>query len=73
MRSANCGDNAVAESFFDTLKLELVGDEACKDRVQAWRALFEWIEVFCNRQWRHSSLGYVSPAQFELQYATRAA
>jgi len=72
-RTGNCYDNAVAESFFATLKRELAGDEAFADRAQARRAIFEWIEVFYNRQRRHSSLGYVSPAQFELLYAARAA
>lgn len=72
-RTGNCYDNAVAESFFATLKRELVGHEVFADRQQARRTLFEWIEVFYNRQRRHSTLGYVSPAQFELQYATRAA
>jgi putative transposase len=72
-RAGNCYDNAVAESFFATLKRELVGGEAFTDRAQARRAIFEWIEVFYNRQRRHSTLGYLSPAQFELQYAARAA
>ncbi|MCE9590835.1 MAG: integrase core domain-containing protein [Planctomycetes bacterium] len=72
-RTGNCYDNAVAESFFATLKRELVGDKAFTDRAQARRAIFEWIEVFYNHQRRHSTLGYLSPAQFELQYATRAA
>ncbi len=72
-RTGNCYDNAVAESFFATLKRELVGDEVFADRPQARRAIFEWIEVFYNRQRRHSTLGYVSPAEFELQYAARAA
>jgi len=72
-RTGNCYDNAVAESFFATLKRELIGDEAFVDREQARRTIFEWIEVFYNRQRRHSSLGYVSPEEFELQYATRAA
>ena len=72
-RTGNCYDNAVAESFFATLKRELVGGEVFASRDQARRAIFEWIEVFYNRQRRHSSLGYVSPEQFELQYAARAA
>lgn len=72
-RTGNCYDNAVAESFFATLKRELVGAEVFADRRQARRALFEWVEVFYNRQRRHSSLGYLSPADFELQYVARAA
>jgi putative transposase len=72
-RTGNCYDNAVAESFFATLKRELVGQEPFESREQARRAIFEWIEVFYNRQRRHSALGYVSPEQFELEYAARAA
>lgn len=72
-RTGNCHDNAVAESFVATLKRELVAGEAFVDHAQARRAIFEWIEVFYNRQRRHSTLGCVSPAQFELQYAARAA
>jgi transposase InsO family protein len=72
-RTGNCYDNAVAESFFATLKRELVGAQPFASRQEARQAIFEWIEVFYNRQRRHSSLGYVSPEQFELQYAARAA
>jgi transposase InsO family protein len=72
-RTGNCYDNAVAESFFATLKRELVGNEMFADHQQARRAIFEWIEVFYNRQRRHSTLGYLSPADFELQYVARAA
>ena len=70
-RTGNCYDNAVAE--FATLKRELVGEEAFADRQQARRAIFEWIEVFYDRQRRHSTLGYVSPAEVELQHADHAA
>lgn len=73
-RTGNCHDNAVAEGFFATLKRELVGDEVFVGRHQARRAVFEWIEVFYNyRQRRHSTLGYVSPAQFKLQFTMRVA
>jgi len=72
-RTGNCYDNAPAESFIATLKRELVAGESFATREQARRAIFEWIEVFYNRQRRHSALGYVSPEQFELQYAARAA
>lgn len=62
-RRGNCYDNAVAESFFSTLKLELgerfINHNAAKHR------LFDYIEVFYNQQRRHSSLGYVSPAEYE--------
>jgi transposase InsO family protein len=72
-RRGNCYDNAPAESFFATLKRELVNRQRFATRAEAHRAIFEWIEVFYNRQRRHSALGYVSPEQFELQYAARAA
>jgi transposase InsO family protein len=64
-RPGNCYDNAVTESFFGTLKTELVNHERYATHEQARRSLFEWIEVFYNRQRRHSSLGYLSPEAFE--------
>ncbi|CAM4260466.1 IS3 family transposase [Corallococcus exiguus] len=64
-RKGNCWDNAVAESFFSTLKLELVYVTRFKTREQARCALFEYIEVFYNRKRRHSALGYLSPVEFE--------
>jgi transposase InsO family protein len=64
-RPGNCYDNAVTESFFGTLKTELVHQERYATHEQARRSLFEWIEVFYNRQRRHSSLGYLSPEAFE--------
>ncbi|RKG59026.1 IS3 family transposase [Corallococcus sp. AB011P] len=64
-RKVNCWDNAVAESFFSTLKLELVYATRFKTREQAKRALFEYTEVFYNRKRHHSSLGYISPCDFE--------
>jgi len=60
-----CHDNAVAESFFGTLKTELVDDEDYRTRREAKQSLFEYIEVFYNRQRRHSYLGYVSPVEYE--------
>jgi len=56
-RKGECYDNAVAESFFGTLKTELVDDEDYRTREQAKQSLFEYIEVFYNRQRRHSYLG----------------
>jgi len=61
----NCYDNAPVESFFSTLKRELVYRERFKTREEAKQKLFEYIEVFYNRQRRHSTLGYLSPMQFE--------
>ncbi|RKH34948.1 IS3 family transposase [Corallococcus praedator] len=64
-RKGNCWDNAVVESFFSTLKTELVHEADFLTRESANAALFEFIEVFYNRKRRHSSLGYVSPVEFE--------
>ena len=63
-RKGNCYDNAVLESFFDSLKTEL-DQEVFESRQHARRVLFDYIEVFYNRARRHSALGYVSPATFE--------
>lgn len=64
-RKGNCWDNAVVESFFGTLKKELVHDRRYLTRKEAKQEIFEYIEVFYNRQRRHSTLGYRSPAEFE--------
>ena len=64
-RRGNCWDNAVAESFFATLKLELVYQTQWRTRADAHSAVFEYIELFYNRRRRHSALGYLSPEQFE--------
>jgi transposase InsO family protein len=66
-RPGNCYDNAVAESFFGTLKSELVHRRRYPTRAQARTSIFEWIECWYNRQRRHSSLGYLSPETFEAQ------
>jgi len=62
-------DNAVVESFFATLKRELVSRSRFATRAEAKAAIFEFIEVFYNRQRRHSTIGMVSPAAFERDYA----
>jgi putative transposase len=64
-RKGNCWDNAVVESFFATLEHELLSKHALVSHQAARRAIFEYIEVWYNRQRRHSSLGYVSPAEYE--------
>lgn len=64
-RKGDCWDNAVVESFFATLKSELVEDAEWATREAARLALFEWIEVWYNGERRHSSLGYMSPMQYE--------
>ena len=69
-RRGNCWDNAVAESFFATLKVELgVHDSAWPTRVHAQGDIFEYIEAFYNGQRRHSTLAYLSPLAFERQWA----
>ena len=67
-RRANCWDNSVAESFFGSLKTELVHLEVFAERATARTTIAEWIEVFYNRQRLHSTNGYVSPVQFEKLY-----
>lgn len=64
-RSGNCYDNAFAESFFGTLKTELVHGERYRSRLEAKLSIFEYVQVFYNRQRRHSALGYRSPEQYE--------
>jgi transposase InsO family protein len=64
-RNGACWDNAPIESFFATLKPELVYRMKFKTREEAQRKIFEFIEVFSNRQRRHSSLGDQSPLDFE--------
>jgi putative transposase len=71
-RKGNCWDNAVAESFWSTLKTELVDGAVFETRAVARQAVFEYIEVFYNRRRRHSSIGYVSPAERESKYALSA-
>jgi putative transposase len=66
-RVGNCWDNAVAESFFATLKGELMQGWKFATRQEARAAVFEYVEVFYNRQRLHSSLDYRSPAEFESQ------
>jgi putative transposase len=70
-RRGNCHDNAVAESWFKTLKAEL--GERFESHATAKDKLFDYIEVFYNQQRRHSALGYVSPAEFEKAGRSRVA
>jgi putative transposase len=65
-RPGNCWDNAPMESFFASLKKELVHGEDYQTRAAARASVFEYIEVFYNRVRRHSALGYKSPADYEL-------
>jgi putative transposase len=72
-RKGDCYDNAVVESFFATLKTELVADATWATREVARTALFEYIETWYNRARRHSSLGYRSPVQYEVDRFRSAA
>jgi transposase InsO family protein len=65
--SGNCYDNAITESFFHTLKIELIFWNRYQNREQAKRSIFEYIEVFYNRERLHSSIGYLSPVEFEMK------
>jgi putative transposase len=67
-RRGNCWDNAVAESFFATLKIELAYETQWRTREDARHALFEYVELFYNRQRRHSTLGYLCPDEFEQRH-----
>ncbi|HEY6169318.1 MAG TPA: IS3 family transposase [Verrucomicrobiae bacterium] len=66
-RAGNCYDNAAMESFWSTLKSELVHPHRFATRAAARLAIFEYVEVFYNRQRLHSALGYKSPVDFENQ------
>lgn len=67
-RRGNCWDNAVAESFFATLKREHVYRKIFRTPNDATTSIAEWIEVFYNRQRRHSTIGYCSPVEYEEAY-----
>jgi transposase InsO family protein len=66
-RKGNCWDNAVSESFFHTLKTEMVHHTLFKTRNEATQAIFEYIEVFYNRERIHSANDYLSPVEYESQ------
>ena len=68
-RRGGCYDNAAVESFFGTLKTELTHRRRYATRAEARAEIFEYVEVFYNRERRHSALGYLSPAEYEAQHA----
>ena len=68
-RKGNCYDNAMAESFFATLKTECFGDGLTTSKAQAKLMLFDYIEAFYNTRRFHSALGYQSPVEFENQFS----
>jgi len=72
-RKADCWDNAVAESFFHLLKTELVHHYTWYGYADVHAALFEYIELFYNRERSHSTLGYLTPVDFEQQALKTAA
>ena len=67
-RRANCWDNAVAESFFHTIKTQLIHHRTFQNVAEAEQALFNYIEVYYNRKRKHSTNGYKSPAHYELEW-----
>lgn len=71
-RKGNCWDNAPMESFFSRLKVELIYTQQFNSLEDAKSGIFEYIEVFYNRLRRHSAIGYVAPAEFELRAAQAA-
>ncbi len=72
-RRANCYDNAVIESFFATLEWELIERNDWPTRDAARLAIFDYIECWYNPKRRHSSLGYLSPAEYERKLLSQAA
>jgi putative transposase len=66
-RKGDCYDNTMMESFFSSFKTECVNRQVYQSRSEAKLSIFEWTLVFYNRQRRHSSLAYLSPAAYELQ------
>jgi putative transposase len=71
-RKGNCWDNAVAESFFATLEWELIQRCDWRTRDEARTAIFKYLELWYNPRRRHSSLGYLSPVEYEQQLVSRA-
>ena len=67
-RKGNCWDNAVAESFFHSIKTQLIHHCTFQNVAEAKKALFSYIEVYYNRQRKHSTNGYRSPAQYEIEW-----
>ena len=72
-RKGNCWDNACAETFFKSLKRELIRERVFASRAEARAAIFEYLEVFYNRRRLHSYLGYLTPVEYEERLARKAA
>ena len=73
MLKGDCWDNAVAESFFGSLKTELIHNKKYATVAEARRNIFDYVEVFYNREILHSTLGYMSPEEFERNYKSQVA
>ena len=69
----NCYDNAMIESFWSRMQVELLDRKRWKTRVELANAIFEYLKVFHNRQRRHSSLGMLTPVEYELQNSSPTA
>lgn len=67
-RKGNCRDNAVAESLFHSIKTRLIHHRRFQNAAEAEQALFNYIEIYYNRQRKHSTNGYQSPAHFEMEW-----
>ena len=67
-RKGNCWDNAVAESFFHTIKTQMVHHRKFRNVVEAEQALFYYIEAYYNRRRKHSTNSYKSPVNYEMEY-----
>lgn len=72
-RQGNCYDNACAETFFGTIKCEMLYHKKYETREEAHRDIFWYIEVFYNRKRRHQSLSYMTPAEARRAYAEKKA
>lgn len=70
-RKGNCWDNAAMESFFSRFKVELIYAENYQVVAEAKTGIFEYIEIFYNRERRHSAIGYVSPHEYEMKFKQR--
>ena len=71
-RKGDCWDNAVAESFFATIKGEMIDDQTFETREEATAAIADYIDAFYNVQRLHSSIGYVSPVEFEMRLSVQS-
>ncbi len=69
----DCFDNAVIESFWGRVQVELLNRKKWRTRVELANAIFEYLEMFHNRQRRHSALGMLTPVEFEARHKTRTA